>query len=134
MPVPAAIVQEVIDVAVILNALRALTPAYGHAGRHMTEAAGRELHRNHVSLIGDLDRLRSIVDTLDDATPQTGAALIAEANMVVQEQACASCHGPEAKGTGTIVAIVGGSQFGVVRSLADNRIACDGKWPSYLTF
>ena len=30
-PVPAAIVQEVIDVAVILNALRALTPAYGHA-------------------------------------------------------------------------------------------------------
>ena len=27
MPVPAAIVQEVIDVAVILNALRALTPA-----------------------------------------------------------------------------------------------------------
>ena len=32
MPVPAAIVQEVIDVAVILNALRALTPAYGYAG------------------------------------------------------------------------------------------------------
>ena len=31
-PVPAAIVQEVIDVAVILNALRALVPAYGHAG------------------------------------------------------------------------------------------------------
>ena len=82
MPVPAAIVQELIDVAVILNALRALTPAYGHAGRHMTAAAGRELHRNHVSLIGNLDRLRSIVDTLDDATPQIGAALIAEANKV----------------------------------------------------
>ena len=89
MPVPAAIVQEVIDVAVILNALRALTPAYGHAGRHMTAAAGRELHRNHISLIGNLDRLRSIVDTLDDATPQSGAALIAEANKVVQEQVVA---------------------------------------------
>ena len=40
MPVPAAIVQEVIDVAVILNALRALTPGYGHDGRHLT-AGGR---------------------------------------------------------------------------------------------
>ena len=86
MPVPAAIVQEVIDVAVILNALRALTPAYGHTGRSMTAAAGRELHRDHVALIGNLDRLRSIVDTLDDATPESGAALIVEANKVVQEQ------------------------------------------------
>jgi Hemerythrin HHE cation binding domain len=89
MPVPAAIVQELIDVAVILNALRALTPAFGHAGRQITAAAERELHRNHVSLIGNLDRLRSIVDTLDDATPQNGAALIAEANKVVQEQVVA---------------------------------------------
>ena len=86
MPVPAAIVQEVIDVAVILNALRALTPAYGYAGGHMTAGAGREPHRNHVSLIGNLDRLRSITDMLDDATPQNGAALIAEANKVVQEK------------------------------------------------
>jgi heavy metal translocating P-type ATPase len=89
MPVPAAIVQEVIDVAVILNALRALSPAYGHAGRHMTAAAGRELHRDHIALIGKLDRLRSIVDVLDDATPASGAALIAEANKVVQEQVVA---------------------------------------------
>ena len=40
LPVPAAIVQEVIDVAVILNALRALTPGYGHTVRHLTAAAG----------------------------------------------------------------------------------------------
>jgi len=89
MPVPAAIVQEVIDVAVILNALRALTPAGGHAGRSMTAAAGRELHRNHLALIGYLDRLRSMVDALDDATPASGAALIAEANKLVQEQVVA---------------------------------------------
>jgi heavy metal translocating P-type ATPase len=86
MPVPAAIVQEVIDVAVILNALRALSPAYGHARGHMTAAVGRELHRDHLALIGNLDQLRSIVDGLDDATPESGAALIAEANKVVQEQ------------------------------------------------
>src|SRR6202163_3325659 len=84
LPVPAAIVQEWIDVAVILNALRALTPGYRHAGASMTAAAGQELHRNHLALIGNLDRLRSIVDTLDDTTPENGAALIAEANRVVQ--------------------------------------------------
>ena len=86
LPVPAAIVQEVIDVAVILNALRALTPGYGHAGKSMTAAAGHELHRNHLALIGELDRLRLIVDALDDAIPERAAALIAEANQVVQEQ------------------------------------------------
>ncbi len=73
----------------ILNALRALTPARGHAGRSMTAAAGRELHRDHMALIGNLDRLRSIVDALDDATPENGAELIAEANKVVQEQVVA---------------------------------------------
>jgi heavy metal translocating P-type ATPase len=88
-PVPAAIVQEVIDVAVILNALRALTPAYGHAGRSMTAAAGRELHRDHLALIGNLDRLRGIVDALDDVAPENGAGLIAEANKLVQEQVVA---------------------------------------------
>src|SRR6202140_4982211 len=89
MPVPAAIVQEVIDVAVILNALRALTPAYGHVGRSMTAAAGHELHRDHVTLIRNLDRLRSIVDALDDTTSECGAVLIAEANKIIQKQVVA---------------------------------------------
>src|SRR5216684_1199931 len=89
MPVPAAILQAVIDVAVILNALRALSPGHGRAGKSMTAAAGHELHRNHLALIGNLDRLRSIVDALDDATAERAAALIAEANQVVQEQVVA---------------------------------------------
>jgi hypothetical protein len=79
----------VIDVAVILNALRALTPAHGHASRSMTAAAGRELHRDHLALIGNLDRLRGIVDALDDVVPENGAGLIAEANKVVQAQVVA---------------------------------------------
>ena len=85
-PVPAAIVQEVIDVAVILNALRALTPGYARAGRHITAEAGRELYRDHLTLISNLDRVRSIVDALDDASPAHGATLIAKANRLVQEQ------------------------------------------------
>jgi heavy metal translocating P-type ATPase len=85
-PVPAAIVQEAIDVAVILNALRALTPGYGHTGRHLTVEDGRALHRDHLVLIKNLDRLRSIADALDDVQPENGAALIAEANELVQAQ------------------------------------------------
>lgn len=88
-PVPAAIVQEVIDVAVIINALRALNPGQGQTGRSMTAAAGHELHRNHLELIGNLDRLRSIVDELDDAGPERAAVMIAEANRLVQDQVVA---------------------------------------------
>jgi Hemerythrin HHE cation binding domain len=85
-PVPAAIVQEVIDVAVILNALRALNPAHSRVPRRIPAATGRELHHSHVALIRNLDRLRSISDALDDASPERATALIAEANAVVQEQ------------------------------------------------
>jgi soluble P-type ATPase len=85
-PVPAAIVQEVIDVVVILNALRALNPAHGHVRRTIPAAVGREMHHDHVALIRDLDRLRSIADELDDVAPEDAAVLIVEANTVVQEQ------------------------------------------------
>jgi heavy metal translocating P-type ATPase len=86
MPVPAAIAQEVIDVAVILNALRALTPARGHAGMRMAAADGHELHRDHLVLISNLDRLRSIADALDDVSPEGGVGLIVEANQLVQQE------------------------------------------------
>jgi heavy metal translocating P-type ATPase len=88
-PVPAAILQELIDVAVILNALRALQPARGRARRTMPAAAGRELHGKHVALIHSLDRLRSIADALDDAGPESAIALIAEANAIVQREVVA---------------------------------------------
>ena len=86
LPVPAAIVQEVIDVAVILNALRALQPAHRHIHRTIPAAIGRDLHRKHLVLIRSLDRLRSIADALDDATPESAIPLAAEANAIVQEQ------------------------------------------------
>jgi heavy metal translocating P-type ATPase len=85
MPVPAAIVQEAIDVAVILNALRALLPAHADRGKRIAAADGRKLHRDHQALIGHLDRLRSIADALDDAAPDQAGASIAEANKVVQD-------------------------------------------------
>jgi heavy metal translocating P-type ATPase len=85
-PVPAAIVQEVIDVVVILNALRALNPAQAGIRRTIPASLGREMRHDHVALMFALDRLRSIADALDDATPENAGGLIVEANAVVQEQ------------------------------------------------
>jgi hypothetical protein len=82
--VPAAIVQEAIDVAVILNALRALTPALKNTGRRISAEQGLALHQEHQALFRDLDRLRKIVDAIDDATPDTAADLLEEAHRLVQ--------------------------------------------------
>jgi len=86
LPVPAAIVQEVIDVAVILNALRALNPAHSHVRRRIPAAEGREMHHDHVALIRGLDRLQSIADALDDVASGDAVALIMEANKITQQQ------------------------------------------------
>ncbi|MGE5158282.1 MAG: heavy metal translocating P-type ATPase [Gemmatimonas sp.] len=84
-PVPAALAQELIDVAVILNALRALSAGYAGTGQRISAEHGHELHRNHLDLVRQLDRLRSIADALDDVAPEAGAKLVAEANALVQE-------------------------------------------------
>jgi len=85
-PVPAAIVQELIDIAVILNALRALTPAGGRHKIGLTAQTERELHVGHVELFRSLEQLRSIADALDDATPERAKTLIVEANGLVQDK------------------------------------------------
>ena len=78
-PVPAAIVQEVIDVVVIVNALRALRSQHARIHRTIPVEAERELHHDHVALSHALDQLRAIADALDDATPAGAAALIGQA-------------------------------------------------------
>ena len=85
-PVPAALIQEMIDVAVILNALRALRPAHHRRSRTLPATTGRQLRRDHLTLGRNLDRLRAIADMLDDVTPETAAKLIEESNIIVQQQ------------------------------------------------
>lgn len=84
-PVAAALLQEGIDVAVILNALRALGPGRGAALRLHTlpSATARDLHEDHERLAKSLDRLRNIADALDDAGPEEACALIAEADTII---------------------------------------------------
>jgi len=82
-PIEGALVQEAIDVAVILNALRALTPPWHLNREHLSQPAARALQIDHENLRGTLERLREIADALDDASPDGAVGLITEANGLV---------------------------------------------------
>jgi heavy metal translocating P-type ATPase len=82
-PVAAALTQEVIDVAVILNALRALTPGHRFGRAAMPAATVDALRQDHERLEADLDRLREIADALDDTGAEDAVPLIEEANRIV---------------------------------------------------
>jgi heavy metal translocating P-type ATPase len=85
-PVASALIQEAIDVAVILNALRALVPAPSILRKPMPAATAASLQREHEWLQSALARLRDIADALDDATPTAAVGLIGEANRIVGQQ------------------------------------------------
>ena len=84
-PVAGALIQEGIDVAVILNALRALVPGRQLGHKTMPAATALALRHEHEELDPRLNRLREIADALDDADPGMAVSLIGEANRVVSE-------------------------------------------------
>jgi Hemerythrin HHE cation binding domain len=85
-PVAGAMTQEVIDVAVILNALRALSAGQANGRRTMPVAAAGSLQADHAHMEPVLDRLREIADALDQAEGAAAVALISEADRVVAEK------------------------------------------------
>jgi soluble P-type ATPase len=69
-PVIGALIQEVIDVAVILNALRALQDQRAKKILNETIRRDRELAREaHRELLPEIDRLRRVADRLDSFSP-----------------------------------------------------------------
>jgi len=84
-PVAAALTQEAIDVAVILNALRALTPGFALRRRQMTATTAAALVSDHRHMEVTLDRLREIADALDSAEGAGAVTLISEADGLVED-------------------------------------------------
>jgi heavy metal translocating P-type ATPase len=82
-PVAGAVSQEAIDVAVILNALRALSPGRHLRRTRLTPSTIRALQLDHAVLNQRLNRLREIADALDDASPDEAVRLIREADDLV---------------------------------------------------
>jgi len=85
-PVAGALTQEAIDVAVILNALRALSAGHRNGRRTMPVAAAGSLHADHEHMEPTLDRLREIADALDQAEGAAAVAMIAEADRIVADR------------------------------------------------
>ena len=85
-PIAGALTQEVIDVAVILNALRALAPGPRLGRRKMPATSATTLRLDHEKIEAALDRLREIADALDHADAPDAAALLAEADQIVAQQ------------------------------------------------
>jgi len=85
-PIAGALTQEVIDVAVILNALRALTSAHQFGHRKMPAAAAMKLRQDHERMETALDTLREIADALDTAERARAVALINQADDIVSRQ------------------------------------------------
>ena len=85
-PIAGALTQEAIDVAVILNALRALTPGHRFGRQAMSAATATILRQDHERMEPGLDRLREIADALDDAEGSAAVILISEANKIIAQQ------------------------------------------------
>ncbi|WP_171988150.1 heavy metal translocating P-type ATPase [Hyphomicrobium sp. NDB2Meth4] len=84
-PVAGALTQEAIDVAVILNALRALTPGWRSRRAGLPGKTAHALSDEHRLLEQELDKLRSISDALDDASDQRAVDLILSAHAIIEE-------------------------------------------------
>jgi soluble P-type ATPase len=88
-PVAGALAQEAIDVAVILNALRALGPGRASKRSALPAATAGPLRQDHENLKTALDRLRQIADALDDASGKMAVDHILEANRIVGNEIAA---------------------------------------------
>ena len=82
-----ALLQEGIDVAVILNALRVLRPAVGQVGLAPGDATlTRRFKDEHEAIRTAIDRLRMVADALGDGPPATSLALARDAYRLLAEE------------------------------------------------
>jgi hemerythrin-like domain-containing protein len=84
-PIAGALTQELIDVAVILNALRALSPGHKSGRQKMPEGTSVSLRQDHERVEAALDHLREIADALDHSDSDHAAKLILEADQIVEQ-------------------------------------------------
>jgi heavy metal translocating P-type ATPase len=86
-PVGGALLQELIDVAAILNSLRVLRVRIpGRAKATLPAAEVARLKAEHEHLAGPLARLRAVADQLIALSPPEAAAALAEVEAIVRER------------------------------------------------
>jgi heavy metal translocating P-type ATPase len=85
-PVAGALLQEGIDVAVILNALRALGGGRRKLSADGGEALGQQYRDEHRLLLPEVDRLRQVADRLEDLSPAVARRELQEVRTFLEEK------------------------------------------------
>jgi heavy metal translocating P-type ATPase len=86
-PLAGALLQEVIDVIAILNALRALGgQAAGQAGPRLPQEVSQRLRLEHDHLQPKLDRIRSAADVLDGLSPSEALVTLRELEALLLDE------------------------------------------------
>jgi soluble P-type ATPase/hemerythrin-like domain-containing protein len=87
LPVQGAVLQEAIDVAVILNALRALLPSRGGPAATPAEIALADRFRSeHAGLLPHIERLREAADALGRVSPANARRMLLQARRGLVEE------------------------------------------------
>jgi hypothetical protein len=108
-PLPGAILQEAIDVAVILNALRALGGGAPRGSRKgLSRADALRLRTEHADLVPVLDHVRSIADRLAVLPADEIGSRLAELNALLRERLLAHERQDEAELYPAIAEMLGG--------------------------
>jgi heavy metal translocating P-type ATPase len=85
-PVAGALFQEAIDVAVILNALRALGGERRKGRDDGGEALGQIYRDEHRLLLPEVDRLRQVADRLEDLSPAAARRELQEVRTFLEDK------------------------------------------------
>ncbi len=107
-PIAGALVQEGIDLAVIANALRALSPGRRRRPRPEEEPVGRRIRHEHQALLPELDRLRVVADRLDEMEPVEARRELADLRRFLEDQLLPHERGEDATLYPLIARAIGG--------------------------
>ena len=123
-PTWGAILQELIDVAVILNALRALRDTTS-AGRLRGDDAAltRRFSAEHVSLWPDVARIRAVADALDVTRPVESLTMVREVHRFLVEELAPHEEAEDATLYPILARVIGGNDPTATMSRAHVEIA-----------
>src|SRR3954468_18618193 len=107
-PVAGAVLQEAIDVAVILNALRAVGDGTGRGGAALPAGEVRALQAEHATLVPVLDRLRGLADALGTEDGPRLCAGLLEVDALLTGRVLPHERGDEAGLHPRLAALLGG--------------------------
>jgi soluble P-type ATPase len=124
-PVWGALLQEAIDVAVILNAMRALRPALPpHARLAATDTAlTKRFSREHVTIWADIEQLRAAADALGELPPAEAMARVGQVHRLLVEEVGPHEQAEQEELYPAMARLLGGGQATAAMSRAHVEIA-----------